>query len=127
MVIVHIFIKKNRILISFIFSIFAFMFNKLQTRWKVSARRLFLIIATFAIGGSLCGYTGRKLLGYTNIEKGILWVIAYLIIITIIWPIAVLLVSIPMGQFSFFKRYLYNMFEKIRGKIKTKYKNPNSL
>ena len=103
------------------------MFNKLRTRWKVSAGRLFLIIATFAIGGSLCGYTGRKLLGYTNIEKGILWVITYLIVITIIWPIAVLLVSIPMGQFSFFKRYLHNIFEKIKVNIKNKYKNPNSF
>ena len=103
------------------------MFNKLQTTWKVSAGRLFLIIATFAIGGSLCGYTGRKLMSYTNIEEGAFWVIAYMIIITEIWPIAVLFVSIPLGQFSFFKRYLHNMFEKIRGKRKTKDKNPKSL
>ena len=103
------------------------MFNRLQTRWKVSAGKLFLIIVTFAIGGSLCGYTGRKLIHFTNIEEGILWVVAYLIIITVIWPIAVLLVSIPLGQFSFFKRYLHNMFEKIRGNRKIKDKNPNSL
>lgn len=92
------------------------MFNKLQTKWNVSAGRLLLIIATFAIGGSLCGYTGRKLLSYTNLEKGILWVIAYIITMTILWPIAVLLVSIPLGQFSFFKRYLRNMFEKLTDK-----------
>ena len=103
------------------------MFNRLQTRWKVSAGRLFLIIATFAIGGSLCGYTGRKLLSFTNIEEEILWVIAYLIVITVLWPIAVLIVSIPLGQFSFFKRYLHNMLEKIRGTRKTKDKNPNSF
>ena len=103
------------------------MFNKLQTRWKVNSGRLFLIIATFAIGGSLCGYTGRKLLSYTNIEKDILWAITYIITVTVLWPIAVLFVSIPLGQFSFFKRYLHNLFEKIRGNRKTKDKNPNIL
>ena len=92
------------------------MLNKLQIKWKVSAGRLLLIIATFAIGGSLCGYAGRKLLGYSSIEKGVWWVIIYIITVTILWPIAVLLVSIPLGQFSFFKRYLRNMYEKIRGK-----------
>lgn len=92
------------------------MLNKLQRKWNVSAGKLLLIIATFAIGGSLCGYSGRKLLSYTNLEKGILWAFAYIITMTILWPIAVLLVSIPLGQFPFFKRYLRNMFEKLTGK-----------
>ena len=94
------------------------MFKKLQIKWKVSAARLLLIIVTFAIGGSLCGYTGRKLLLFLNIEKGVFWVFLYIITISILWPIAVILVSIPLGQFSFFKRYLRNMYEKIGGKIK---------
>ena len=106
---------------------FCAMLNKLQTKWNVSAGRLLLIITTFAVGGSLCGYTGRKLLDYTNIEKGFLWVISYIITITLLWPIAVLLVSIPFGQFSFFKRYLRNMFEKIRGNPKAAEEKPNSL
>ena len=110
-----IFVKKRSVFSIYLFH-FCLMFNKLQTKWNVSAGRLLLIIATFAIGGSLCGYTGRKLLSYTNLEKGILWVIAYIITMTILWPIAVLLVSIPLGQFSFFKRYLRNMFEKLTGK-----------
>ena len=103
------------------------MFKKLQTKWNVSARRLILIIITFALGGSLCGYSGRKLLGYINLEKGILWIIVYIAIVTILWPIAVLLVSIPLGQYSFFKRYLRNMFEKLRGKRNAADKNTNSL
>ena len=45
------------------------MLKKLQTKWKVSAVRLLLIIATFAIGGSLCGYSGRKLLGLQILKK----------------------------------------------------------
>ena len=123
----HIFNKKKHKIISIYLFHFCSMFNRLQTRWKVSAGRLFLIIATFAIGGSLCGYTGRKLLSFTNIEEEILWVIAYLTVISVLWPIAVLIVSIPLGQFSFFKRYLHNMLEKIRGTRKTKDKNPNSF
>lgn len=103
------------------------MFKKLQTKWKVGAGRLMLIIVTFAIGGSLCGYTGRKLLALTNIEKGFLWVLLYIVIISILWPVAVLLVSIPLGQFSFFKRYLCNMYEKMKCKKKFDDKNTKIL
>ncbi len=103
----------------FIFLIdFCWILKKLQTKWKVSAVRLLLIISTFAIGGSLCAYSGRKLFGVTNIEKGFLWVLLYIITISILWPIAIILVSIPLGQFFFFKRYLSSIYEKISGKKK---------
>ncbi len=92
------------------------MLNKLQNKWQVGPLRLILIIITFAVGGSLCGYTGRKLLGLTTIDKGVFWVITYVLTVTILWPISVLLVSIPLGQFSFFKRYLTGLFNRIRGK-----------
>ena len=91
------------------------MLNKLQEKWKVGTVRLFLIITTFAVGGSLCGYACRKLLGLTTIDEGFLWVILYILIVTILWPISVLLVSIPLRQFSFFKRYLHKMFKRITG------------
>ena len=94
------------------------MFKYLQTKWKVSGVRLLLIILTFAIGGSLCGYGGKKLLGLTSIDKGFLWILVYVVTISILWPIAVLLTSIPLGQFFFFKRYLYDVYEKISGKKK---------
>ena len=92
------------------------MLKKLQKRWRVGPLQLLLVIATFAVGGSLCGYTGRKLLGLLGIEKGYLWVILYLLTITLLWPISVILVSIPFGQFSFFKRYLHNMVMRLKGK-----------
>lgn len=60
-----------------------------------------LIITTFALGGSLCGYLGRKLLLFSGLEKGVLWLLIYIILITLLWPFCVLLVSIPLGQFSF--------------------------
>ncbi|MFC4263036.1 DUF6787 family protein [Ferruginibacter yonginensis] len=94
------------------------MLKKLQSKWGVSALQLLLIIATFAVGGSLCGYAGRKILALTPLDKGLLWVILYVIIVTILWPVAVILVSIPLGQFKFFKNYLHKMFTKISGSSK---------
>ena len=91
------------------------MFKKLQEKWKVNGLNLLLIITTFAVGGSLCGFVGRKLLGLINVEKGVLWFILYILLVTILWPIAVIIVSIPLGQFTFFKKYLQRVFAKLRG------------
>ncbi len=92
------------------------MFQKLQQRWQVNGINLVLIIVTFAAGGSLCGYAGRKLMGLTGIEKGALWIILYILLITILWPLAVLLVSIPLGQFGFFKKYIAKILGRFGGK-----------
>ena len=86
------------------------MFEKLKQHWNVKGFNLVLIITTFALGGSVCGYTGRKLLGLTDIDKGLLWVILYIFLVTLLWPLAVIVVSIPLGQFWFFKKYLRKIF-----------------
>lgn len=91
------------------------MFQKLKEHWKVNGINLALIIITFAIGGSLCGYLGRKLLLLSNIDKGIVWVAVYILLITLLWPVCVILISLPFGQFSFFKRYLIRIWKKVRG------------
>lgn len=96
------------------------MFDKLKARWKVNGLNLVLIITTFALGGSLCGYLGRKILLLTNIEKGALWFILYIILITLLWPLCVLLISIPFGQFVFFKKYLQKIWGKMSGRSKNK-------
>lgn len=95
---------------------FCRMFQKLKARWNVNTVRLVLIITTFAVGGSLCGYAGRKLLMFTGLEKGVIWVILYIILITLLWPLCVLLVSIPLGQFVFFKKYIARIGKKMTGK-----------
>lgn len=92
------------------------MLEKLKQHWKVSSLSLVLIIATFALGGSLCGWAGRKLLLLMNIEKGIAWILLYIVFITLLWPVSVLIVSIPLGQFSFFKKYISRVLNKFRGK-----------
>jgi hypothetical protein len=90
------------------------MFEKLQQKWKVSGPRLALIITTFAIGGSLTGYVGKKIMNLLSIQQDWLWAIIYILIITILWPIAVLIVSIPFGQFRFFK-IIFKNWKKIWG------------
>jgi hypothetical protein len=94
------------------------MLKKLQEKWKVGIGRLVLIITTFALGGSLCGYLGRKLLVFTRMEKGVLWVLLYILLITLLWPLCVIIISIPLGQFAFFKNYLKKVYARISGRRK---------
>ena len=90
------------------------MLKKLQERWHVNLVNLILIIITFALGGSLCGWAGRKILLFTNLEKGVIWILLYIILVTLLWPICVLLISIPFGQFGFFKKYISKILSKFR-------------
>ena len=92
------------------------MFKRLKAHWKVNGLNLVLIIATFALGGSLCGYAGRKILMLTNLEKGFAWFILYILLITLLWPVCVILISIPLGQFAFFKRYIIKVANKMSGR-----------
>lgn len=107
------------------------MLQKLQNKWKVTAGKLVLIIATFAIGGSLCGYIGKKMMVFTSVDKGILWIMLYVLLVSLLWPICVILVSIPLGQFLFFKKYIKNIFTRIGSKPKilngVEEKNINTL
>lgn len=89
------------------------MFKKLREKWKVGPARLALVLLTFAIGGSLTGWLGRKLLWFLGIEPGVAFVILYVLLITILWPMMVILVSLPLGQFPFFRSYLARLGQKI--------------
>jgi len=89
------------------------MFNRLQKKWKVGAGRVGLILCTFAIGGSLTGYGGRKLMNLFGIDTEWLWILVYIVMVTLLWPLAVLLVSIPFGQFRFFIAYLKKIGSRI--------------
>ena len=89
------------------------MFRRLQKKWKVGGWQLFLILCTFAIGGSLTGYVGRRLLNLLVLERGVWWIVLYIVLVTLLWPIAVLLVSFPFGQFNFFTRYLRKIGRRV--------------
>ena len=95
------------------------MFERLQKKWKVGGLQLALIISTCAIGGSLTGYVGKKIMNVLPISEDWLWAVVYILLVTIIWPMAVLVVSIPFGQFRFFIRYIRKIGEKM-GLVKKK-------
>ena len=90
--------------------------QRLKDRWQVkNILQLILIICTFALGGSLCAFIGRRLLALTTL-KGSLWLAIYIPLVTLLWPFCVLIISIPLGQFVFFKKYLAKLGRKLIGK-----------
>jgi len=94
------------------------MLERLQKKWKVKGWQLLIIMIIFALGGSLTGYVGRILMKFFEIETVALYIIIYVVLITFIWPFAVILVSIPFGQFSFFRRYIIRMGHRLFTKQK---------
>lgn len=95
------------------------MFERLQKKWKVGGLQLALIISTFAIGGSLTGFAGKKIMNVLNIQLDWLWAVIYILLVTIIWPVMVVIVSIPFGQYRFFTGYIRKIGEKM-GFVKKK-------
>lgn len=95
------------------------MLHRLKEKWNVSWTRFTLIFLTFALGGSACARLGNWLLSFVLTERTALYWIIYVPLITILWPVCVLTISIPLGQFAFFKNYLSRMGKKIFGKGST--------
>lgn len=101
------------------------MFRRLKEKWGLNWPRFILVFTTFALGGSLCGYTGKRLMGLSSIEKGVFYYLIYVLLLTIIWPACVLVVSIPMGQFPFFRNYLAKMWRRVNGRGNKEYEIRN--
>ncbi len=97
------------------------MLKKLQEKWKVGIGRLILIIITFALGGSVCGrlssFLVKKVIGES---VNIMYILLWIILATLLWPICVIIISIPLGQFAFFKNYVRKVFERVRWRKKEK-------
>jgi formyltetrahydrofolate-dependent phosphoribosylglycinamide formyltransferase len=89
------------------------MFERLQKKWKVGGLQLALIIATFAIGGSVTGYAAKKIMNILAVQQDWLWTVIYILLITLIWPLAVIIISIPLGQLSFFIKYIRKIGRRI--------------
>lgn len=90
------------------------MFKKLQHKWGVSPLTLALVLCVFAIGGSLSGYLAKLVMGSLEISNKAAWLAVYIIVVTLLWPLMVLFVSIFFGQFGFFKNYLGKMAARMR-------------
>ena len=89
------------------------MFERLQKKWNVRGWKILVILIIFAVGGGITGFAGRKLMDLFEIDILILDILVYFIIITIIWPLAVLVISIPFGQFSFFRKYILRIGNRL--------------
>lgn len=92
------------------------MIKRLKEKWQVGLGRLILILVTFAVGGSLTGILGRKIMEFTGLEVWWIYYPIYIVLMTLIWPAMVILVSIPLGQFPFFTKYIKKMFSRFSPK-----------
>lgn len=89
--------------------------NKLQQKWGVGQVQFWLIMTTFALGGSLSGYLNKQILNLVFLDKNAAYWLIYPLLLTILWPISVILVSFLTGQFSFFKGYLGRIWGRLSG------------
>lgn len=89
--------------------------RRLQQKWGLrNSFQVILILCAFAIGGSLAGFGGRKVLAAASIENKIIWMLLYIILVTLLWPLCVLVVGTILGQRSFFLQFLTRLSKKIR-------------
>jgi folate-dependent phosphoribosylglycinamide formyltransferase PurN len=89
--------------------------NKLQQKWGVGPIQFWLIMTTFALGGSLSGYLNKQILNLVFLEKNAAYWLIYPLLLTILWPFSVILVSFVTGQFAFFKGYLGRIWGRLSG------------
>jgi uncharacterized membrane protein len=91
------------------------MLKRIREKWNVGKWQLTVILLVFAMGGSFCGYLSRQVLGLFEIEDTTFRIPLYILLVTLLWPICVIVISIPFGQFFFFRNYLKRVFRRITG------------
>ena len=80
--------------------------NKLRAKWGLGPVQFWLVMLTFALGGSLSGRLCTKILDLVILERNWAFWLIYPLFLTILWPFSVIFVSFFTGQFRFFKGYL---------------------
>jgi formyltetrahydrofolate-dependent phosphoribosylglycinamide formyltransferase len=89
--------------------------KRLQEKWKLGTGQFWLVILTFALGGSLSGRLCSFLLKLVFLEKNWAFWLVYPLFLTILWPFSVIFVSLFTGQFAFFKGYLGRVGSRLLG------------
>jgi len=90
---------------------------KLKNKWQVkNILQVILILCTFALGGTACSFLGKRIMHAIGPDHKGLWIAAYVVMVTILWPLCVLAISIPLGQFNFFRKYLAKLGNRIIGR-----------
>jgi len=90
--------------------------SKLREKWGLGPLQFWLVILTFALGGSLSGRLCSKILNLVFLEKNWAFWLIYPLLLTILWPFSVIIVSFFTGQFRFFKGYLGRVGAKLFGR-----------
>ena len=90
--------------------------NKLRAKWGLGPVQFWLVMLTFALGGSLSGRLCTKILDLVILERNWAFWLIYPLFLTILWPFSVLFVSFFTGQFAFFKGYLSRVGAKLFGR-----------
>jgi formyltetrahydrofolate-dependent phosphoribosylglycinamide formyltransferase len=103
------------------------MFERLQNKWKVTGLQLVLILFTFAIGGSLTGYLARLIMPLLDIDQKAFWIAVYILLVTLLWPLTVIMVSIPFGQYRFFAKYLRKIARRMGWRVRSDQDNKTDL
>ena len=93
-------------------------FKRLQEKWKLGTGQFWLVILTFALGGSLSGKLCTYLLKLVFLERNWAYWLVYPLFLTILWPFSVIFVSFFTGQFAFFKGYLTRVGSRLLGRGK---------
>lgn len=84
------------------------MFDRLKAKWKVSGPRLFLILCTFAVTGTLTAYISRSITSWVGFDEETFWLWKALLRIVVLlfgYQVIILIVSFFFGQFPFFWAY----------------------
>ena len=89
--------------------------KRLQEKWKLGTGQFWLVILTFALGGSLSGRLCSFLLKLVFLDKNWAFWLVYPLFLTILWPFSVIFVSFFTGQFTFFKGYLSRVGSRLLG------------
>ena len=90
--------------------------NKLRAKWGLGPVQFWLVMLTFALGGSLSGRVCTKILDWVILERNWAFWLIYPLFLTILWPFSVLFVSFFTGQYRFFKGYLTRVGAKLFGR-----------
>ena len=90
--------------------------SKLREKWGLGPLQFWLVILTFALGGSLSGRLCTRILDIAFLERNWVFWLIYPLFLTILWPFSVIFVSFFTGQFRFFKGYLGRVGAKLMGR-----------
>lgn len=82
------------------------MLEKLKKKWEVSGYQLLIILIVFAIAGTTTAFLTRQITQWLNLDNSSFyyWLLKIGVLLIGYW-IVLLMVSIPFGQFRFFKNF----------------------